>query len=97
MGLTSNSFVDDIGPASWGHQRVVGPLAEGTGGTALVGHTSQDSRSLISPALQLGKHSDGVFGWRACAGSGGMRGGSTGGGNKVCDALLHPATSCVSQ
>ena len=78
-------------------QGVIGALADFTGGAAFIGDTSHDSRSLISPALQVGKHSGGVFGWHACAGSGGIRGGSTGGGGKVCNALLQPATSCVSQ
>lgn len=89
------------GPCRWhdprGCQRVVGPLAEFAGRSTSIGNASQDSRSLISPALQLGKHSGSVFGWRAWAGSGGIRGGSTGSGSKCGDMLLQPATSSVSQ
>ena len=57
---------------------------------------SHVARSLVSPALQVGKQTDGVTGWRAWDGSAGMAGGFTGGGNKAGDTLLQAATSSVS-
>lgn len=78
-------------------QRVIGALAEFAGCTAFIGNASQDSRSFVSAALQLGKHSSGVFGCRACIGSGGMCGGSAGIGDESVDTLLQLATSSVSK
>lgn len=52
-----------------------------------VGVFSQDSRSLISPSEHVGKHSDGIVGCLAWAGSGGIAGGGDELGNPLAQAL----------
>jgi hypothetical protein len=68
-------------------QRVVGALASRPCKSAAVGDVSQDSRSRVSADEHVGEHSNGVAGWRALAGSGGIRGGATGVGDKGTDAF----------
>lgn len=69
-------------------QRVVGALAEGAGCPSLSSKARQVFRSLLNAAEHVGKHHEGVAGWRACGGRGGIRAGST----DVADGgLLQPA------
>lgn len=70
-----------------GPQRIVAALAGSASDTPFVGNRSHDSRSFVNAAEQVGKHAEGVAGWRAEAGSGGIAGGATTGGNKAGNAV----------
>ena len=59
-------------------------MACDAGGVSII---SQDSRSFVSPAEHVGKHSDGVAGWRAWGGSAGIA------GDKLGDPLAQPVSS----
>ncbi|MCZ7009753.1 hypothetical protein OH413_24285, partial [Salmonella enterica] len=56
---------------------------------------SQDSRSAVSAAEHVGKHSKGIAGCRASAGSGGIAAGSIG-GDQVGNSLAQPASDSIS-
>lgn len=59
-----------------------------------VSESSNCVRSLVKPALHVGKQIGGGLGWRAWAGSGGFAGGGTAeGGSELGDTLAQPVTS----
>lgn len=70
-----------------GGQSVVGPFTRVPCDSGAVGVLSQDSRSLISASEHVGKHSDGIVGCLAWAGSGGIAGGGAELGNPLAQAL----------
>jgi len=77
-------------------QRVVGPLAGNPGSTPLVSNPRQFCCSAVSAAEQVGKHDEGVAGWRASCGSGGIDGGGVGTNVGVELHAESPAISSAS-
>lgn len=57
---------------------------------------SQDSRSFVNPALHVGKHSAGSWGWRASIGNAGIAAGREGAGGNVEGAAQPPTSSIGS-
>ena len=58
--------------------------------------SSNSVRSFIKPALHVGEQIDGVVGWRAATGSGGIAGGGTTTGGEGCDTPAQADTSIGS-
>lgn len=79
-------------------QRVVGLLAGPSCDPGVVGGGSKLSSSLANPPEQVGRQIGGGSGWRACAGSGGTRGGFTTTGGRGCGAAqaLKSSTHAIS-
>lgn len=71
-------------------------LAGSSSGVGSVSKLSNSVRSLVKPALHVGKQIDGGSGWRACTGSAGMAGGCTTTGGKGCATVAQPLTSISS-
>lgn len=61
-----------------------------------VSKSSNSVRSLVKPALHVGKHSGGGVGWCASAGSFGTAGACTTGGGEGGNVLAQPVTSISS-
>ena len=75
---------------------MVGALAGNPCRAGGVSMRSQDSRALVSPCKHVGEHSDGVAGWRAAWGSGGIAGGLTAGGGNGGELAAQPVSSSPS-
>ncbi|AOU99916.1 hypothetical protein BI380_00375 [Delftia tsuruhatensis] len=72
---------------------VVSALAGTAPAPGIVSNARQFSRSLISPALQLGEQIEGCGVWRALSGSGASLGGGTVGGDVVGEVAAQPTSS----
>ncbi|CDN60056.1 hypothetical protein I35_1533 [Burkholderia cenocepacia H111] len=73
-------------------QRVIVALALLAGDAGSVSVLCQLARALVSAAEHVGKQIEGVAGWRASGGSGGMAGGC----DELIDALLQAASGSAS-
>jgi len=76
-------------------QRVVSAFTGLPGDPGGVSIFSQDSRSAVSAAEHVGKHSEGIAGCLASAGTGGMAGGPAG-SDELGDTLAQLASNSVS-
>ena len=76
-------------------QRVVSAFTGLPGDPGGVSIFSQDSRSAVSAAEHVGKHSEGIAGCLASAGTGGMAGGPAG-SDELGDTLAQLASNSIS-
>lgn len=72
-------------------------MAGDAGSSGFVSESSDSVRSLIKPALHVGKQIEGGVGCLACTGSAGIAGADTTGGGKLGDTLAQPLTNVAGR
>jgi hypothetical protein len=96
LGFRAASGTPQKIPPDLALQRAPSLLAGKPCGVGCISESSKLVRSVVKPALHVGKQISGGLGCTADRGNGGIAGGSTAGAAKFCKPLAQPVTSRAS-